>query len=264
MTHLLRFLLLHLTRTRLIYFAVFLAAVLHFVVLKIVDAAFIYVSGFEFVGPQQVLLGLLWIQLMIGGFVAMVYGVWNVPYLHRGSVAPLTYPLPIAKWKYPIAYALCLLLLLIVLDIIMYGLQGAVYGYTEFGDSGMPWRGLLFHQVRQWIAIVTTMFLFAVFSLFLGKVASIFLGSVISFLMQVGGAFFDSPLAVAWEADSWVVRVLHGLYRVLPPVSSVTPSLKQLSAPAPESGLLAWVAWCLALMVAFQWGLRVPLRRLGK
>lgn len=265
MGHLIRFLLLHLARTKLIFFALFLAIVLHFTVLKLVDAAYVYLSGFEFVAANQVLLGLLWIQLMLGGFVAMVYGVWTVPYLHKGGVAPLTYPLPIAKWKYPLAYALCLFLLLIALDVILYGLQGLVYGYKEFGEQGMPWKGLVAQHARQWLAVETSMFLFAVLSLFVGKVPALFLGCGISFLVQIGAAFFGSQFANAWEAESWVVRALHALYRVLPPVGAVTPSSDRLLTPAPfDSGILVWLAWCVALMAVFQWGLRVPLRRIGK
>ncbi len=245
---------LHLFRSKIFYLTTLFAFVVHFVTLKIIDTVTVQINEAEqFMGPDRVFLVLLFIQMGVGSFVATMYGIWVAPYLHQGDRLPLTFALPVAKWKFPIAYAITFFVLIFLQNTLMFGLHGFIYGYEDYANRAFPLMGLVVCNLYEILVLEVGMFGFALLALGIGKLSALFLGSLVFILCQVAAALFSTDLGAALSEGSPSLKVVGAVYRIMPPWDKV---LNQMSAQIQQAnlfdaGLLPWCAWLLFLMVGF-------------
>lgn len=261
-----RHFLIHLFRTRIFYLCLGLSFLTFFSTLKLADAVIVRVQDVErMVTGENVLMALFFIGLSLGGFVAMIYGAWIAPYLHQGPRVFLSFGLPVAKWKVPIAYGLTFLVLIALQNTIMFTLHGFIYGYESYADTGFPFQGVLMAQVFQILSLEVTMFLFATLSLFFGRITATFLGATLFGVAQVCGFVFATDMGAEIQGNSVTLTVVRRLYELLPAWDSVfvrmTQQLKQPYLPDPD--LISWIVWLVLLGALFVLGLRFPLLTKG-
>ena len=95
---------LHAVRSRLLLIVIVFSGALHYMSLKVVNGIkFVNQGSVAVLGVREALFGAIYIHLFIGIFVAAIYGIWMVPYLHSGRRGMLTCTLPVARWKYPVS-----------------------------------------------------------------------------------------------------------------------------------------------------------------
>ncbi|MCB0406316.1 MAG: hypothetical protein KDD51_16160 [Bdellovibrionales bacterium] len=260
-----RHFLIHLLRTRLFYLCMAMSFLAFFIPLKLADAITIHVQEMEqAITGENIFLVLFFVAMSLGGFIAMVYGVWVVPYLHQGPRVFLSFGLPVAKWKIPIAYALTFLVLIALQNTIMFTLHGFLFGYEAY-EGGFPLKGLLMVQLFQTLSLEVTMFLFATLALFLGRIAATVLGTSIFSIAQVCGFIFATDLGAEIQSKSAGLTLVRHVYEILPPWDKVlvriTQQLKEAYVPDPQ--LVPWVVWLVLLAAIFTVGLRFPLLTKG-
>ncbi|MCB9253488.1 MAG: hypothetical protein H6617_02275 [Bdellovibrionaceae bacterium] len=260
-----RHFLIHLFRTRLFYLCMGLSFFAFFIPLKLADAITIHVQEMEqAITGENIFLILFFVAMSLGGFISMVYGVWVVPYLHQGPRVFLSFGLPVAKWKVPIAYALTFLCLIALQNTIMFTLHGFMFGYEAYQD-GFPLKGLLMVQLFQILSLEVTMFLFATLALFFGRIAATVLGTAIFSIAQVCGFIFATDLGAEIQSKSAGLTLVRHIYEILPPWDKVlvriTQQLKEANIPDPQ--LIPWGIWLVLLGAAFVVGLRFPLLTKG-
>jgi hypothetical protein len=106
----------HILRTRLLAFLLAFSVLIQFMGLRLLNNVSFDFDGHMVLGSlidkRDVIFVSLFLQLFTGTFLSAVYGIWMVPYLHRGPRSPLTFTLPVPKWMYPVSYALTMLTLL--------------------------------------------------------------------------------------------------------------------------------------------------------
>lgn len=242
---------LHLLRARLLVILLVFAFVVQWLGLHFVGLLNTKLQGvFASVMGNETLFVSLFYQLFTGGFVAAVYGIWMVPYLHHGSRNALTFVLPLPRWAFSLGYGVTMLLLLLALQIVMLLTFGTNLGFSVFSDAEFPWKGLLMCVLLQTLAFETLMFAFALGSLMLGPVPTFFLGGTVVFALQVGGAFFRIDLEnFTGELPAWYATVKK-IYDYLPPLGELIFDLRQqfLTPSIKDGHFWLWAGW-LALFV---------------
>ena len=261
--------LLHILRTRLLFVLFTFSFLVQYVSLKMVHFMTFKFQGIvTIIGAKDAIFAALFFQLFAGAFIAAAYGIWMVPYAHQGPRSPLTFTLPVAKAKFPLAYALSMLGLLLVQHLIMLLSFAVNFGFAAFQGPEFPWLGLLLCLLLETLAFEVFMFGFALSSMTVGQVPTFFLGALTVFLLQIGGALFridleNLPLGSIPSSVQWVRLV----YSKLPPVGELVFDLRQtfLKPSWESSHFVLWLVWLGLLGMLFRLKLCYPLRaRVGE
>ena len=202
--------------------------------------------------PSAIGMGIM-IQLFLGMFIAIFYGAWMLPYLHKGDRAGLTFVLPVSRWVYPAVYALVLLGLIALQYTAIFASVGSHFGFGYFTAEGVSWSGVLLSFLIQFLAFATVMFIVGISSLSIGPIATIFASSGVIVVLMVGKA-----ILLMSDAEGGGSSVFNGILNVLPPIGDLVGDV--IAAMDTQTvnwqRLALWVGW-LALVVV---GLRIRIR----
>lgn len=252
---------LHIFRTRLVFLFLLFSAFLHFSGLKIIHKLTMTIEGvLQVIGPREGIFLSLYFQLFAGIFLAAVYGIWMIPYLHTGPRVALTFTLPVSKWKFPIAYALTFLGLILLEQVVMFGSFAAVFGTAALSTPGFPWAGLLSCIGLEILAFEVSMFAFALSSLIFGQVPTFFLGMMGFFTLQTVGSLLRIGFEKALESTGGVWATIAQIYRYLPPLGEIIFDLKLgfTKSFSDHSHFYLWGVWLLIFGVLFLAKLHFP------
>ena len=253
----------HILRTRLLFFLMGFAIVIQFFGLRLINNVTLNFDGHIMMGSlidkRDVIFVSLFLQLFTGSFLAAVYGIWMVPYLHKGQRSPLTFTLPISKWFYPLSYALSMLALLVLLYLIMFASYALVLGPQILFNAGFPWQFVFSCLAIETIAFEALMFAFAFMSLSLGEVGTFFVGITAIVALQVSALLFRVNahyLRLENEAVSTGTRV----YQSLPPVGELVFDLyKEFKGEGLEiRNIVLWAIWAVVFAILFRVKLSFP------
>lgn len=251
----------HIFRSRLLYLFFVFSTFLHFFGLKILHKLTVVVQGvFQVIGPREGIFFSLYFELFIGVFLATVYGIWLVPHLHTGQRMPLTFSLPVSKWKYAVGYFLSFLVLILIEQVIFFASFGSVYGFQAYGDPKFPWQGLISCTLLEVMAFETSMFGFALASAQFGQVATFFLGTLGFFTLQTTGSLLRLGLERYSETMGETLESIQRVYRLFPPIGELIFDLKQGFEKSFESyeHFYAWAVWFVILVCLFRLKLSFP------
>lgn len=203
----------------------------------------------------------LFFQLFTGAFIAAAYGIWMVPYAHQGLRSSLTFTLPVAKWKFPLAYALSMLGLLVLQHGVMLLSFGLNFGVHAFQES-FPWRGVGMCLLLETAAFEVFMFAFAVSSMTFGQIPTFFLGAFAAFFLQICGAILRLDLEKMGAEPNGSIYWARLVYGKMPPVGDLAFDLRRafLKPYLGWSHLWLWLVWFVILAAYFRFKLRYPLR----
>ena len=251
-------------RTKFLAILFFFTFIIHYVGVKLVHSMTIYLNGVisNFDSKDTLFLSLLF-QLFTGTFLCAVYGIWMVPYAHEGNRTPLTFTLPVSKWKFPFVYAVCMLFLLLVEHGVMVLSFGMNFGWEIFHHPDFPWSSLAVCIVLESLAFEAMMFAFAVCSMIIGQIPTFFLGSIMLFLLQIGGVIFrinwGQYILRPGSSYFWSQKV----YSLLPPAGELVVDLRQeyMKPVWAERDLALWGAWLLVFGAFFWLKLKFPNNR---
>lgn len=258
---LLKFNLLHVLRYRLLVLMFAFSFLIQFVALKIMHAASINVEGVIFpIGPVRTLFLALFFQFFLGIFLSIVYGVWMVPYLHKGGRALVTYSLPVPKGAYLWAYGLTLLVLVFCQHCILLANYGFLFGFGSFFQETFPWRDFLGCLFLETVAFLACMYGLAVSSMTIGQIATLFLGAGTFFILQVFGGLSRIDAVQQFASTRPGLHWIMQIYTWLPPIGEMIFDLKDgfflhLSV---SYSVLKWSVWALLLAFILYWRLCFP------
>jgi hypothetical protein len=253
----------HIVRTKLLLVLLLFSFFIQYVGLKALHYATFHFQGvMTTVQGDFALFIALFFSLFTGAYISAAYGIWMVPYLHQGGRSSLTFTLPVSRWKFPLAYALTMLLLLLLQHAVMLLSYGLNFGFDQFSAVGFQWAGLAKSLLVETIVFEVFMFAFAIGSVIFGQLPTFFLGAGAIFLLQIGGAIFRISSSVGLPAaphDNYQLARL--IYSYLPPVGELFFDMRlAFYQPAKVPNLWLWIAWLGILMVWFRLKLQYPLR----
>jgi hypothetical protein len=253
----------HILRTRLLAFLLAFSVLIQFMGLRLLNNVSFDFDGHMVLGSlidkRDVIFVSLFLQLFTGTFLSAVYGIWMVPYLHRGPRSPLTFTLPVPKWMYPVSYALTMLTLLGLLYSIMFASYALVFGPHILLDASFPWKFVGGCLGIETLAFEVLTFAFAVCSLTLGEVGTFFVGVSAIVALQVAALLFrvnSHYLKLQTEAVSLGTRI----YESLPPVGELVFDLYAQFKGEPDAmrNIVLWAVWLVIFAIIFRVKLSFP------
>ncbi len=251
---------LHALRSRLLLIVITFSLALHYLSLKLVNGLkFINQGTASVLGVKEALFGAVYIHLFIGIFVAAIYGIWMVPYLHTGRRALLTCTMPVSKWKYPLSYAVLLTALILAETGIMWVTFGMAFGWKEFASQTFPWASLLVTLLLELLAFNSIMMGLAFCSLSFGALPSFFIGIFYFFVTQASGVFSRvAAFSGTVVDDSPWFKVLSKL----PPTGELVFQIKQTfrQAEYDYQHYALWAIWWVIFTALFIVKLKYPQR----
>lgn len=248
MRAILLFHLLHLSRSRLLPLWLVFSGLTQYAVAKIVSSAVIQIQGAQAVlGVKETVTILLYTQFLIGGLLALVFGVWVVPYFHEENRAPLTFALPVSKWVFPFVYGFTfvgMLLLQVAMGLFVLFFQG---GLEFFKSSAFPWQVFFSAQFTAGVALLVLVYLLSCLSFYVGKAAALILSAGFFFILQFSGIYYTNVRA---NHDS----LWRKIYLILPPFGEVLLDLtdKPFWAGVGLYHSALWLFWLCALATVFR------------
>lgn len=250
-------------RTRIFYAYLAIALTIHWLALQGVLRLRTHVSGELNVGPilseSHTFFTSIFIQLFCGAFLAGIFGIWVVPYLHQGPRSRLTFTLPLHRWKFPLVYALTLLIILLFLDVGVFFVMSSFAGTIPQISVAPPLvpvtalpSSLFICLILQLVAFEVLMFGFALGSLTIGQMPTFLLGTLTIGVLQGMGIFFHLT-NLGWGEPAFRGGVWFRIYSLLPPVGELAFDLwKQYKKPDWGSPHLSlWLVWLIVLAVLF-------------
>lgn len=251
----------HIFRSKLFYLFFAFSTMLHFFGLKLLHKLTITIEGvFQIIGPREGIFFSLYFELFIGVFLATVYGIWLVPHLHTGQRMPLSFSLPVSKWKFPVGYFCSFLVLILIEQAIFFASFGAVFGFESFWDAKFPWSGLISCTLLEVFAFETTMFGFALASIQFGQIATFFLAGAAFFVLQTTGSLLRLGLDRYSESFGETLLMVQKVYRLFPPIGELIFDLKQGFSKSFESyeHFVVWAIWFIVFVSLFRLKLGFP------
>lgn len=251
----------HIFRSKLLILFFAFSTLLHFLGLKLLHKLTVVVEGvFQVIGPKEGIFFSLYFELFIGVFLATVYGIWLVPHLHTGQRLPLSYSLPVPKWKYLMGYFASFFVLILIEQIILFTSFGLVFGFGAFSDPKFPWTGLVSCTVLEILAFEAAMFGFAVSSLHFGQIVTFILGGATFFVLQTTGSLLRLGLERFSESVGQTLVLVQSVYRWFPPIGEMIFDLKQGFSKSFETyeHFYLWVVWFAIFASLFWVRLRFP------
>lgn len=252
---------LHIFRSRLLFLFLIFSGFLHFSGLKIMHKLTLSIEGvMQVIGPREGIFLSLYFQLFAGFFLAAVYGIWMIPYLHTGSRVSLTFTLPVKRWKYPLSYGLTFLSLIFMEQLIMFASFAFVFGMEAFYSPKFPWSGLLACIGLEVLAFEASVFAFALSSLIFGQVPTFFFGMFGFFVLQTMGSLLRVGFDRFLENSGGVWTVVTSVYGMLPPLGEIIFDLKQgfTKSFTEYSHFYLWTVWLVVFSGLFLLKLHFP------
>jgi hypothetical protein len=202
----------------------------------------------------------MFISVFMGTFLAVIYGIWMLPYFHQGERSLLTFVLPVSKWVYPLVYGLSFLLLLLIEFVILVGSFGFVFGWEALANPRFSWPALMACGALGIVAIETFLFLFGTLSLFLGHIMTLFVAAGAFILLQIAGTLFHSGLDQYATEVGGNLLSFYQIYQWLPPLGELIFSLKETfsSGIFPALSVVTWSIWLIVSVLLFRLAIRRP------
>lgn len=212
------------------------------------------------IGIREGIFVVVFLQLFTGSLLAAAYGIWVVPYLHQGQRSQLTFALPVVRWKYPLAYGMSMMVLLLLQELVALFCYGLVFGFGGFLADTFYWRAFFLSFLLEMVAFEMVMFGFAVSSLSLGQIPTFFLGMVCVFLLQMGGIIFHIEWERYLEIEAPWYHWSRYIYERLPPVGELIFELRNnfKTGSFSENHLALWGVWLVIFVIFFYLKLRYP------
>jgi hypothetical protein len=246
----------HIFRTRVLFFLLGFSVMIQFFGLRLLNNVTVNIDGHIVMGSlidkRDVIFVSLFLQLFTGSFLAAVYGIWLVPYLHRGARGPLTFTLPVPRWMFPLAYGLTLLGLLGLLYAIMFASYALVFGVSVFTEASFPWKFVWGCLGIETLSFEVLTFAFASCSLVLGEVGTFFVGAASIVGLQVAALLFRVN-SHYFRFQSEAVSLGTRIYENLPPVGELVFDLySQFKGESYETrNVFLWLAWLAIFAMLF-------------
>jgi len=253
----------HVVRTRLLFFILALTVIVQFSGLNIMKRVKIWAPGQLSFGAvldeSTILFFSLFLQLFSGSFLAAVYGIWSAPYLHKGSRAPLTFTMPIARWKFSLAYGLTMLLLTVVLHAVTMITYLWVFGWASLQSAAFPWHIVAMSLAMETLALLVVMYAFAFGTLMFGQIPTFLMGVASVMTLQLFSILFRLnllPYQDSTDSGYW----LYKIYGLLPPVGELSFALwSQFKKPSWEhTNIGLWLVWLAIFFGLLTYKLRYP------
>ncbi len=259
--NLFRYILIHIGRSKLLFVVSMFSLLLEYFGLKIIHFGTHAFNGIlTEVGSKQGLFAMCFLMLFNGAFLAAACGIWLVPYLHQGNRAQLIFTLPVAKWKYPVAYAFSMLTLFVLQQVLSLGCYIVVFGPKVIWGESFRWFFVLESSINYILAFESLTFAFAVSSLVFGQVIAFLLGTASILFLQVGAIFYHVEWEKFVEIQSPIFHWGRWLYTKLPPVGELIfdlrKSMKNDLFDFHNFGL--WIVWLLLFAILFWVKLQFP------
>lgn len=248
-------------RSKMVILIILFSALVHVSGLKLINHLTVSVQEVVTVmGPKEAVRIAFFLQLFTALSVASVYGVWMAPYAHRGDRSLLTHVLPVSKATFPICYALCCGLLLVLNQLVLLGSLAWVMGTSALSAATFPWESAIKTFLFQTLCLEVLMLSLALSSLWLGQITTVFLGAGSLFVMQILGTlarfFQQDPSFSILSAKGLVVFV----YKNLPPVGDFIFDFYSLSKGGEIAlrNIISWLVWLGIISLIFWAKIRYP------
>jgi hypothetical protein len=238
----------HAVRSKLVVVLFVFTAVIEYSLLKVLQATTLQVQGdVSALSQTDLVFSGLIVQIFTGLLLALVYGLWMIPYPHRGSRSTLTYALPISRTAMVVSYSTTLLLLLGMQTLITVACLGAVAGWSFVFSAVFPWKKLLLAFLFQGACFQFLASMLAVGALSFGQVVTFVLGTMLFVLLQVAGGLLRIEMVQVMGAAVAGFETAQKIYVWLPPVGEFLYQLRELfwSDGFSRQAWLSWGAWWL-------------------
>ncbi len=257
--------LLHAMRSRLIGFSVLVAFLFQFCIVKLLRSSTIQFQDFLMViAWKEALFVALFFQMFVGSFLASVYGIWILPYLHTGSRSALTHVLPVRHSEFAIGYILTLVFLFALTYIVMILNYSLIFGFSVFMQPEFPWWNLIYASLMELIAVIFMAFAFAVSSMTIGTVGTVFLSGLVISALQILAVIvrFDIGSYLQGEVPK-SYTVLQTIYPYFPPLGDIVFTLKSAFFRKEMATMdwAVWLVWCALAIGLFILRIRKPSTR---
>ncbi len=259
--------LVHLLRSRLLICIILFSMVVQYYAVKLAKSAALYMSlsvqgsGTVIQESESYFVAVV-ASYFAGTFLAVVYGAWIAPYLHRGPRSALTHMLPISRWAFPAAHALTFLVLLVVQFITLIWALGANVGWETVFSAAFPWKGVLICFALQGISFYVILFGAAASSMVLGSLPTFFLTNMVCTALVFARAavdFSESDLA-SRLGNATPMSNLKRLLEMLPPMGDLLKDMRVafVKQSFPTEHLALWAIWLALFVICFRWRLSYP------
>lgn len=235
----------HAIRSRLLFVLFIFSGAIDYVFLKVLRATTLQIQGeVSGLSSLDLVFSALLVQLFSGSLLAVVYGLWMIPYAHRGSRSGLTYVLPISRFSMVLSYSTTVLILLAVQMVIAVICLGGIVGWGFVFSSAFPYQKLVLSFLFQAVCFQFLSAMMAVGSLSFGQVVTFVLGSMIFVLLQITGGLLRIEMVQLMGAAMDGFETARRIYQWLPPIGEFLYQLKELFWSG-SFGVQQWVTWGL-------------------
>jgi len=247
-------------RVRLVVAVVAIAFLLEWMGLRLLREMTFSFQGIVYpIGSSRTMFVALFLQLFAGSFIAAVYGIWLVPYLHQGARGQISFCYPVSRWTYVVVYGVNVSVLLLILNIVMIGSFCNLFGVSAIVDDPLVLKGLWWGILTQTLGLWTLMFALATCSLAIGSIPAFFIGLFGFGFMQVLGGLFRVAIGGLVNSDSGFLYQLKQIYQWLPPWGELIFELKSgLQGEINWSHVGLWVIWLTVFILAFRFFIARP------
>lgn len=199
-------------------------------------------------------------QLFGGGFLALIYGMWVVPYFHHSRRAALTHVLPVSKWGFLGSHILTMGFLMLLQYLVTFISFSINLGWEPFLDGSLSLSGTLSVLFIQLLTFEVTMLLFATASTFFGPMTGFLLVTCVSVLLQMFSAVLRWKLYRFFSVSGEELPWLTWIYRLLPPFGDIGFELRSSYFTGELSWLhlSQWILWFILLGLIWLRLIRYP------
>lgn len=251
----------HAIRSKLVLVLLFFTAAIEYAFLKLLRATTLQMQGeVSALSQTDLVFSGLIIQTFAGCLLALVYGLWMIPYPHRGSRATLTYSLPVPRSGMVTSYGMALLVMLTLQTVITIGCLGLLTDWSFVFSSVFPWKKLGLTLLFQVVTFQFIASLLAVGALSFGQVVTFVLGTLVFVLLQVAGGVFRIEMVQMMGATMDGFQTAQKVYAWLPPVGEFLYQMRELfwNDNFTRTTLISWGAWWTLAQVLLVLRLRYP------
>lgn len=194
-------------------------------------------------------------------FLAVVYGNWGVPYLHRGSRAPLTFTLPVRRDQFLLSYFLVFSALVFVQFVLLLVNYGIVLGFGELFGGNLSWTGFLLSILIVLVSGLFWLFFQASLSVTLGALPGLVFSALGGFILSIGGMVFQPTVEKVIQGQGSWFTTLQWIFDKLPAAAylplDIRDALHGDSLSVWRTGV--WLFWGVLAVLYLHWKMRKPL-----
>lgn len=236
----------HAIRSKLVVVLFVFTAVVEYCLLRVLQATTLQMQGeISALSQTDLVFSGLIVQIFTGLLLALVYGLWMIPYPHRGSRSTLTYVLPIPRTGMVFSYSTTLFLLLAMQTVITISCIGFVSGWGFIFSSIFPWKKLILAFLFQAACFQFLGALLAVGALTFGQIVTFVLGTLLFVLLQIAGALLRVEIVQVMGSTMQGFDTAQKIYAWMPPIGEFLYQLRELfwNDIFGRTTALTWIGW---------------------